>query len=42
MDLFSLSFIGNMMEFDGIGPATKEDISGLQWISYLKGAEKLL
>ena len=42
MDLFSLSFIGNMMEFDGIGSASEEGIPGLQWINYLEGAEKLL
>ena len=30
MDLFSLSFIGNVIEFDGIGSASKEGLSGLE------------
>ena len=42
MDLFSLSFIGNMMEFDGIGSASEEGDSRLQWINYLEVEEKLL
>ena len=31
-----------MVEFDGIGSTTKEGVSGLQWLYYLEGREKLL
>ena len=41
-DLFSLSFIGNMMEFDSIGSTSEEGISGLQRVNYFEGREKLL
>ena len=40
-DLFSQSSLGPVMQFDGIGAATKEGIPGLEWFDEFQGIEEL-